>query len=101
MLFTSGSYLIFLAVVFLLYWPLASKRWARVIFLLVVSYYFYLLWNPKSLILLFGISTIDFLTARRMAVTGNQRLRKFLLGVSLLIDVGALVVFKYFNFFSA
>ncbi len=101
MLFTSGSYLIFLAVVFLLYWPLSSKRWARVVFLLAVSYYFYALWNPKSLILLFGISTIDFLTARQMAVTANLRLRKLLLAVSLLVDVGALVIFKYFNFFSA
>lgn len=101
MLFTSGSYLIFLALVFLLYWPLASRRRARVLFLLFVSYYFYALWNPKFLVLLFGISTIDFLVARRIAATDGPRTRKVLLGVSLLADVGTLILFKYFNFFSA
>ena len=64
MLFTSGSYLIFLAIVFLLYWPLAAKRWVRVVFLLAASYYFYALWNPRFLAVLFLISTVDFFAAR-------------------------------------
>jgi D-alanyl-lipoteichoic acid acyltransferase DltB (MBOAT superfamily) len=101
MLFTSGSYLIFLAIVFLLYWPLASKRWVRVLFLLVASYYFYALWNPRFLAVLFLISTVDFLTARAISATEKQKLRELFLGVSLLADIGALVLFKYFNFFSA
>ena len=91
MLFTSGSYLIFLAIVFLLYWPLASKRWARVLFLLAASYYFYALWNPRFLAVLFLISTVDFLAARAIDAAEKQRLRELLLGISLLSDVGALV----------
>jgi D-alanyl-lipoteichoic acid acyltransferase DltB (MBOAT superfamily) len=101
MLFTSGSYLIFLAIVFLLYWPVASNRWLRVIFLLAASYYFYALWNPRFLAVLFLISTVDFLTARSIGRTEKQKLREALLAVSVLTDVGALVLFKYFNFFSA
>lgn len=101
MLFTSGTYLLFLALVFLLYWPLSSRRWTRVLFLLAVSYYFYALWNPKFLALLFLLSTVDFLTARGIAATGKPKLRQLLLGASLLTDVGALITFKYFNFFSA
>jgi D-alanyl-lipoteichoic acid acyltransferase DltB (MBOAT superfamily) len=101
MLFTSVRYLIFLAVVFLLYWPLASKRWARVLLLLVASYYFYALWSPRFLAVLFLISTVDFLVARALGATERQKPRKLLLGISLLSDVGALVLFKYFNFLSA
>lgn len=101
MLFTSGSYLIFLAIVALLYWPLASRQRARVLFLLGISYYFYALWNPKFLILLCGISTVDFFITRRIAATSGPRARKLLLSVSLLTDLGTLVLFKYFNFFSA
>jgi D-alanyl-lipoteichoic acid acyltransferase DltB (MBOAT superfamily) len=101
MLFTSGSYLIFLAIVFLLFWPLAKGRGPRVLFLLVASYYFYALWNPKFLGLLFLISTIDFVIGRAIGRTEKQRWRELLLAVSLVGDVGALVVFKYFNFFSA
>ncbi len=101
MLFTSGSYLIFLAIVFLLYWGFASKRWLRVIVLLAASYYFYALWNPRFLAVLFLISSVDFLTGRAIGATERPKLRKALLGISLLTDVGALVLFKYFNFFSA
>jgi alginate O-acetyltransferase complex protein AlgI len=101
MLFTSGSYLIFLAIVFLLYWPFAANRWLRVTFLLAASYYFYALWNPRMLALLFLLSTVDYLTGRAIGSTQKQRLREALLAISLLTDVGALVIFKYFNFFSA
>jgi len=45
MLFTSGKYGLFLAIVFFAYWLLASRRRVPVIFLLAVSYYFYALWN--------------------------------------------------------
>ncbi|MDX6306153.1 MAG: alginate O-acetyltransferase complex protein AlgI [Blastocatellia bacterium] len=101
MLFTSGTYLIFLAIVFLLYWGFASKRWLRVTVLLAASYYFYALWNPRFLAVLFLISSVDFLTARMIGATQRPKLRSTLLALSLLTDVGALVLFKYFNFFSA
>lgn len=101
MLFTSGTYLVFLAIVFLLYWGFASKRWLRVTVLLAASYYFYALWNPRFLAVLFLISSVDFLTARMIGATERPKLRSTLLALSLLTDVGALVLFKYFNFFSA
>ena len=101
MLFTSGSYLIFLAIVFFVYWLLTPNRSLRVLVLLAASYYFYALWNPKLLSILFLISTADFLIARGIGASRNASVRKLLLGASVLTDVGALVVFKYFNFFSA
>src|SRR5918912_4605728 len=101
MLFTSGSYLIFLAIVFFAHWTVASNRRLRVLFLLAVSYYFYALWAPEFLALLFLLSTVDFLTARGMGATKRTALRKLLLGASLAADLGGLIVFKYFNFLSA
>ncbi|HEX8072347.1 MAG TPA: MBOAT family protein [Pyrinomonadaceae bacterium] len=101
MLFTSGAYLFLLAVVFFAHWLAAPSRRLRVLFLLVVSYYFYALWNPKFLGLLLLLSTVDFLTARGLGATTRPRLRKLLVGASLATDLGALFVFKYFNFFSA
>jgi D-alanyl-lipoteichoic acid acyltransferase DltB (MBOAT superfamily) len=102
MLFTSGNYMVFLAVVFFAYWLLATLRRRRVpvLFILAVSYYFYALWDPKALVILFAISTVDFLTARFIAASQSQRRRKLLLWLSILTDIGALAVFKYFNFFS-
>lgn len=103
MFFTSGKYMVFLAAVFFMYWLLATIRRRRVpvLFILAASYYFYAVWNPKSLIILFVISTVDFLTARGLGASSSQSRRKLLLWVSILTDIGALVTFKYFNFFSA
>ena len=100
MLFTTGKYWVFFAIVFFLYWLLSSRRRLSVLFLLISSYYFYALWNPKFLILLFAISTVDFLTAKVISSTLSTRLRKLLLFSSVVTDVGSLVAFKYFDFFS-
>ena len=101
MLFNSGNYFVFLIIVFFLYWLLASRRAVPVLFLLAASYYFYALWNPKCLVLIFLLSTIDFLCARGLGANHSRGARKLLLGISILSDVGTLFVFKYFNFFSA
>ena len=100
MLLTSGKYLLFLAIVFFIYWLVASRRRIALSLLLVASYYFYALWNPWCLIFLFVISAIDFSTALGIQRTGRPAVRKVLLLLSIAVDVGCLLVFKYFNFFS-
>src|SRR6185295_5843518 len=100
MLFTTGKYWLFLTIVFFVYWSVARCRGPRVIVILLASYYFYALWNPAFVPLLFGLSTIDFLTARGISLTTRPRVRRALLITSIVTDVGTLIIFKYFNFFS-
>ena len=101
MLFTTGKYWLFLTIIFFIYWSVAQRRRSRVLCILLASYYFYALWNPKFVLLLLGISTIDFLTARGIESTNRRVLRRALMYTSIATDIGALFVFKYFNFFSA
>jgi alginate O-acetyltransferase complex protein AlgI len=101
MLFASGKYLIFLAIVFFVYWLLAGRRRAPMFFLLLASYYFYALWNPWCLVFLVLISAVDFGSALAIAWTSRPAVRRLFVLVSVVIDVGCLLVFKYFNFFSA
>ena len=101
MLFTTGKYWLFLAIVFFVYWSVARRRSLRVIVILLASYYFYALWNPAFVPLLLGLSTVDFLTARGISLTTRARLRRALLITSIVTDVGTLILFKYFNFFSS
>src|SRR5436190_396849 len=103
MLFTTSKYWMFLTIVFFVYWAfitIAKRRGLAVGCVLLASYYFYALWNPKFVLLLFAISTIDFFTARGINSTSNSTLRRSLLSASVLIDIGTLLIFKYFNFFS-
>ena len=99
MLFTNGNYFVFLAIVFFAYWVLARKR-VPVWFFLSASYYFYALWNPKFLGLLFLLSTIDFAVGLSLGSKRSARVRKLLMTVSVVTDVGVLFAFKYFNFFA-
>lgn len=101
MLFTTSKYWLFLTIIFFLYWSVAKRRRSRVLCILLASYYFYALWNPKFVLLLLVISTIDFLTAHGIASTTRVALRRALLCTSIATDIGALIVFKYFNFFSS
>lgn len=99
MLFTNGTYYIFLIAVFFGYWTIAKRVRARVAFLLVVNCLFYLVAGGPALLLLAAISAIDFAVTRLMARHDDRTARRLLLLISLVTDAGVLCVFKYANFF--
>lgn len=98
MLFNSLAYGIFLPLVFILYWLLPHKfRW---MLLLVSSYYFYMSWNPKYVLLILTTTLISYLAAIFVEKSDNIMFKKIILAVTLTVCLGILFVFKYFNFFS-
>ena len=88
-------------VVFLLYW-LVFNRSGRLRngFLLAASYLFYGWWDWRFLLLIAFSSLVDFTVARRMGGAGPRGQRKFLLALSLAVNLGLLGFFKYYNFFA-
>ena len=95
MLFNSLSYAIFLPLVFIIYWLLPNKyRW---ILLLIASYYFYMSWNAKYVFLIFITTFTSYLCA--ILIEKNREHKKLILTITLLVCLGILFVFKYFNFF--
>ncbi|HEV3007034.1 MAG TPA: MBOAT family O-acyltransferase [Pirellulales bacterium] len=98
MLFCSKQYLLFFVAVFTVYWALPWRR-PRVWLLLAASFYFYASWN-EWLAAIVGISSLaDYLLARGMERSAGAQSRRALLGLSLAMNVGLLVYFKYANFF--
>lgn len=101
MLFNSIDFAIFLPIVFFLYWFVTGKNLRlQNILLVVASYVFYGWWDWRFLILIFFTSTMDFTISRQLANTDSLRARKLLLSGSIIIDLGILGFFKYFNFFA-
>ncbi len=119
MLFTTFSYAVFFAVVFIGSWSLAladapapgaaapgaGPRGAftaggllRTVFLLAASYYFYARWDWHYLPLIFGSSTVDFFLARAIARERRPRARRALLAVTVALNLGFLGFFKYGTF---
>lgn len=100
MLFNSVIFGIFFVIVFYLYWLLFKNNIRlRNIFLIICSYIFYGWWDWRFLSLIIISSTIDYVIGLKIHSEGNASTRKKLLQVSLLVNLGFLGVFKYFNFF--
>lgn len=97
MLFNSLQFLIFLPVVFLGYWALPHT--SRRVFLLLASCYFYAVLIPKYLIILLVVITADYFLAFLIDKHSGKKRTIFLI-TSILINVGILFFFKYFNFFN-
>jgi alginate O-acetyltransferase complex protein AlgI len=102
MLFNSISFAIFLPIVFFLYWfatrgdlKLQNKL------LIVASYFFYACWDYRFLFLLIFSTLLDYFTALKMHDAKSKERKKFWLWLSIVINLGFLGVFKYYNFFIA
>lgn len=101
MLFNSISYLFFLPVVFILYWFIACKNLkAQNLLLLGASYFFYACWDWRFLFLLMFSTLLDYYTGLKMQDAQNEQRKKFWFWLSIIINVGFLAVFKYYNFFA-
>jgi alginate O-acetyltransferase complex protein AlgI len=99
MLFNTPQFFAFLAVVLILFYC-SPRSWRRII-LLAASYFFYMSWIPKFVLLLLALTVIDYTAARWIARTESPRSRKVALIVSLSANLGLLGFFKYYNFFAA
>lgn len=100
MLFNSLSFAVFLPIVFGLYWLLQRKSLAyQNILLLASSYYFYGSWDVRFLGLIVLSSLVDYVIGLKLGQEQRPQLRSFLLGISLVVNLGILGCFKYANFF--
>ncbi len=101
MLFNSLDFGIFLPLVFLLYWFVFNKN-LRIqnLFLLIVSYVFYGWWDWRFLSLILFSSILDFQVGKGLSITNDPKNRKILLAISVIVNLGFLGVFKYYNFFT-
>ncbi|THD67754.1 MBOAT family protein [Robertkochia marina] len=100
MLFNSVDFAVFLPLVFLAYWFVTQHNLkAQNILLLLASYLFYGWWDWRFLSLILFSTIIDYTIGLHLHKTNRSQKRKLLLWLSLLINLGFLGFFKYYNFF--
>lgn len=96
MIFNSLEFLIFLPIVYLLYWVIPKKyKW---IFLLLASYIFYMFWNATLIFLILFTTLVSYLAGIMISKNENQKIRKLWLALTIIVCLGVLFFFKYFNF---
>ena len=101
MIFNSLEYLIFLPLIFILYWFVCNKSLKlQNLLLLTASYVFYGWWDWRFLGLIIFSSFVDYYCGILINAAVEQKNKKKWLILSMLVNLGFLGVFKYFNFFS-
>ena len=104
MLFNSMDFLIFLPIVLVIYYIIPMKY--KHIWLLISSYYFYMCWNAKYVLLIFVSTVITYLSGiliDKVEKTWSDvdklgKYKKLILAISFVSNLGILFYFKYINF---
>lgn len=103
MLFNSIEFAFFLPLVFLIYWAIGYAHINETLklrlqnaFVLIASYIFYGWWDWRFLLL---IAFTSFCSWASGLLIGNQQTPKFWMWLNVILNLGILFTFKYYNFF--
>lgn len=100
MLFNSFDFAVFFPVFFLLYWFVFNRSIkAQNTWIVIASYIFYGWWDWRFLSLILLSTFVDFTVGKALGTQVAKRRRKILLWTSIVLNIGLLGFFKYFNFF--
>lgn len=98
MIFYSPEFVIFFAAILGSFFFFRSNSLRKAV-LLAASYYFYAYWDWRFLGLILISTGVDFVVGAKLAETSDRRQRKMLVIISLMVNLGLLGFFKYYNFF--
>lgn len=99
MLFNSLEFLFFFPIVIATYFLLNPKfRW---VLLLLASYYFYMCWDYRYIVLIIFSTTVDYFSGIAIYKNKKKSIKKTFLLLSLFSNLGLLFFFKYFTFFAS
>lgn len=101
MIFNSAVFVVFLVLIYAVYWMM-SRKTVRIqnIVLILAGCWFYGIWDVRFLGLLIASGAADFFIAQQIEKSGDAKVKRWWMLLSLLINIGVLVYFKYFNFFA-
>lgn len=98
MTFSSITFLVYFLPVFILLYHLVPHKFKNAV-ILIASVYFYSWGGPKFIFVILGTTFLDFFLVNAMHRQKTKRAKNKFLIISLILNVGLLFYFKYFNFF--
>lgn len=104
MIFNSVQFLVFFPIVVLVYYLIPDR--IKYLWLLGCSYYFYMCWNAKYVMLLLFSTVVTYLCGVILQTLKQHQqeikhvvvLKKLCVTVSFVLNLGILFFFKYFDF---
>lgn len=109
MLFNSIQFIVFLPIVFLLYWLVFDRfiKWSKRqlqwqnAFVVVASYVFYGWWDWRFLLLIAFTSFCSWGSGLFIGNAGSRKRAKTWMWLNVVLNLGILAFFKYYDFFVA
>lgn len=98
MVFSSIVFVLYFLPVFLVLYFIIDRRYKNVL-ILVSSILFYAWGAPKFIFVILGTTLLDFILVHYMDRMDTDWKRKVMLSISIVVNLGLLVYFKYSNFF--
>lgn len=96
MVFNSTQFLIFFPIVVLVY--LIIPKRVRYIWLLAASYYFYMCWNKKYIVLILFSTIVTYAAGLLIEKAESVKVKKWIIAGGFTLNLGVLFFFKYFDF---
>lgn len=100
MITSSFSFLLFVALSFIIYWALPAKGNLKTLFLLFINCVFYIFFSWQFLLLLVVSATVSYYVAKQIVINEDSETKRTLWFWSgIVLVLGNLLYFKYTNFF--
>src|SRR5689334_7065873 len=100
MVFPSVEFAVFFPPVLAISWLLMSHPLWWKLFLLAASAVFYMAASPIYALLLAGVVIANQAGATLVDRTADDRRRRWIVGITVALDLGVLGLFKYYGFFA-
>jgi len=98
MLLSTPAYFTFLIAVFFVYWLVSRFRFAGLAVIVFANYFFYARWDLVYLALIPAASTCDFFIGQALAATERAAIRRLLVTLSIVLNIGLIASVKYMPF---
>lgn len=98
MVFSGITFLVYFLPVFILIYHLVPHKFKNAA-ILFASIYFYSWGGPKFIFVILGTTFLDFLLVKKMSEQKTKSSKRTYLIVSVCLNLGLLIYFKYCNFF--
>ncbi|MEE0977979.1 MAG: MBOAT family O-acyltransferase [Muribaculaceae bacterium] len=97
LLFNTGLFMVLFVVFLLIYELLSGHRNLKMIFVILFSLYFYYKSSAECCFILLGVCLFDFILGNLLGAARQEGLRRGIVALNVVVNVGMLVYFKYFN----
>ncbi len=97
MLFNSGLFMVLFVLFLIAYRAVHGHRRLKMLAVIVFSLYFYYKSSGSCVLILCGVCLSDFFLGLWLGATQGSGLRKFIVALNVVLNVGMLVYFKYIN----